>query len=137
GPGNDSLDGGAGDDSLNGGSGADTLIGGDGNDTLDGVATRRLSQTGAPADTLDGGLGNDVFKIDNPNDVLTDAGGVDTVMVHNFSYTLPSGFENLTLFIDDEFGAATGNELDNVIDITHAFKASAFGLAGNDLMTGS
>jgi Ca2+-binding RTX toxin-like protein len=93
--------------------------------------------TDVNVDTMDGGLGNDVFKVDNPNDVLTDAGGIDTVMTHNIAvYTLPSGFENLTFFIDDEFGHANGNELDNIIDVSHAFKATADGMAGNDTLIG-
>jgi Ca2+-binding RTX toxin-like protein len=131
--GNDTLDGGAGNDSLLGGDGIDSLAGGDGNDTLDGWIPVGFMQTDLSADTLNGGLGNDLLKVDNAGDVLLDAGGIDTVMVHNvLNYALAAGFENLTLFIDDEGGTATGNELDNVIDITHAFKGSAFGLAGND-----
>jgi len=45
------------------------------------------------------------------------------------------GFENLTLFYP-KAAAATGNELDNVIDVTHAFRGSAFGMGGNDLLIG-
>src|SRR5262249_15072847 len=139
GVGNDSLDGGAGDDSVIGGAGADTLVGADGNDTLDGWSPPAFASTEPTADTLDGGLGNDVFKIDNPNDVLIDAGGIDTVWTHNIAWTLAPGFENLVINngeteITDRF---TGNDLDNVMDASRGgWNYILDGGAGNDLLIG-
>ena len=138
GAGNDGISGDAGNDSIVGGPGADFMSGGDGNDTLDGFnrPTDRPSSgyNDVDVDTMDGGLGNDTFNVDNPNDVLTDAGGIDTVVARNLHWTLGPGFDNLIVMVDDEFGAGTGNELDNVIDGTHAYKARLEGLGGNDLI---
>src|SRR3954467_7806156 len=102
----DTLVGGSGDDSLWGGDGnftpgsdpGDHFFGGDGNDTLDGT------QHGGSltVDTMDGGLGNDVYFVDNVGDVLTDAGGVDTVNAIDIDWTLGAGFENLN--INNGFG---------------------------------
>src|SRR5687767_10125602 len=76
--GNDTIDGRGGNDFLDGRLGADQLIGGEGNDTLDALSFFRTNE--AP-DTLIGGLGDDRYNVDNPADVLSDAGGIDTVHV--------------------------------------------------------
>lgn len=97
--GNDSLVGGAGDDTLDGLGGNDTLIGNDGDDSLIG---------GSGADSLNGGLGNDIYVV-GTGDVLTDTGGVDTVL-SDVTWTLGAGFENLTLT-----GAAAINGFGNAL----------------------
>jgi len=157
--GNDLLDGGFGNDTINGNSGADTLIGGagndslvggisdafeqgdrfsggDGNDTMDGWGGMRHGGEGV--DTMDGGLGNDLFVVDNPNDVLTDGGGIDTVDARDMSWTLAAGFENLNIRNDvsEGGGIGTGNELDNRMTISFG-SAELRGLAGNDTLIGS
>ncbi len=134
GEGSDHLDGGTGNDSLIGGAGADFLGGGDGNDTLDGWHSLRSLDFDPDIDTLDGGLGNDAFYVDNPGDVLTDAGGIDTVHVRVGDWTLGAGFENLVIY-DQEDGSnlGAGNELDNVIE-SRAWDAILEGRGGNDLL---
>src|SRR3954466_10881374 len=89
--GNDSLTGTQGNDSISGLAGADTLNGLGGNDTLDG---------GVGIDTLNGGLGNDTYIV-TAGDVLSDSGGIDTV-VTDVNWTLGADFENVTI-------AGTGN----------------------------
>jgi trimeric autotransporter adhesin len=101
--GNDSLVGGEGNDTLAGLAGNDTLIGNAGNDSLDG---------GAGTDSLNGGLGDDTYVVTS-GDVLTDAGGVDTV-VTDVSWTLGSDFENVTL-IGTGNVSATGHNGNNVL----------------------
>jgi Ca2+-binding RTX toxin-like protein len=137
--GDDSLDGGAGNDSLVGGAGFDLLVGGDGNDTLDGLFSRNGFNPGeAAVDTMNGGLGDDRYLVDNPNDVLSDAGGIDTVVAFDMDWTLGAGFENLTIANDfGEFGqTGIGNDLDNVMSVTFA-DSRLEGLGGNDTLRGT
>src|SRR5918992_6192290 len=95
------VNGTAGNDSLTGTSSADTLNGFGGNDTLNGLAG---------IDRLDGGAGNDTYIVTS-GDVLVDSGSVDTV-VTDITWTLGSGFENITLTGTGNINA-TGNELNN------------------------
>jgi Ca2+-binding RTX toxin-like protein len=133
GPGNDTINGFGGNDSIDGGQGADSLIGGDGNDTLS--AGFDTSQADGAADTLDGGLGDDVYLVHDDGDtIVSDPGGIDTVVAVNASWTLASGFENLDL--DDSVGSGfngTGNELDNVIR-SASEGGTLDGMGGNDLL---
>jgi trimeric autotransporter adhesin len=151
--GHDRLDGGAGNDSLTGHEGADVLLGGDGNDSLDGGTAFEgndgeetfdpTSGSPLPGDTLDGGLGDDWYWV-QWNDILSDAGGIDTVLTNALEYTLGAGFENLSLtsfgFSDGEGISVrySGNALDNVI--TSGGHTSALdtldGGAGNDTLIG-
>ena len=155
--GDDRLNGGAGNDSLIGNAGADFLRGEDGDDTLDGASgvdrwqiegeptfTSGPDRQPIPGDTLDGGLGNDVFYVQH-NDVIVDAGGIDTVLTDQFEYTLPGGFENLTYqpfgFSDGEgmWVTYTGNALDNTIRVQGLWINSAAALdggEGNDTLDG-
>jgi serralysin len=137
GAGNDRLDGGAGDDSLIGGLGTDVLIGGDGNDTLDGTSNSPFGPgDSGEADTLDGGLGDDTYIV-GPNDViLPDPGGIDTVISLD-SWTLTAGLDNLqiraTPRIDGQ--SATGNELNNVIDVSGLDHVGiVHGMGGDDVI---
>ena len=84
---------------------------------------------------LDGGLGNDVFYVDNDQDVLLDAGGVDKIIAVNRSWTLGAGFENLHLN-DWEESAETGigNELNNVMSF--GWSGRLEGRGGNDTLIG-
>jgi Ca2+-binding RTX toxin-like protein len=144
--GTDRLDGGSGNDSLIGGrfdfepteDGSDVLLGGDGNDTLDGWSARTFDYD-LNVDTLDGGLGNDVFMVDNEGDVLSDAGGVDTVHALNVDWTLADGFENLILGNHNDFRTVgTGNGLDNVLGAPGVgWYAWYRGLGGNDTLWGT
>ena len=144
--GNDTIDGLAGNDALVGSHGADLLRGGDGDDTLDGATdftrdftelTQDANGQPLPGDTLDGGLGNDVFEIQF-NDVIVDAGGIDTVRTDQDVYTLPDGFENLTYqpfeFSDGEgIGVSyVGNALDNTIRVQGLFVNSGADIDGGD-----
>src|SRR3954467_4145453 len=130
----DTINGLGGNDSIRGAAGADSMSGGDGNDTLDGWNHFNSTSIDPAVDTMDGGAGNDTYYVDNGADVLADSGGIDTVNSFNTNWTLGAGFENLVVWIGDEFGSGTGNELDNLIDGTHAYKASLSGMGGNDLI---
>jgi len=138
--GNDSLVGGPGDDTINGLAGNDTLRGLGGDDVLDG---------GAGVDSMDGGLGNDTYvtesiadEFGNGNDSMTDAGGIDTIIVEGGGGTLRSGsgIENLTIrgyAAHPEAADATGNELDNVIRDEGPGATFINGKGGNDTLIGS
>jgi len=102
--GNDSLTGTAGNDSMVGLAGADTLNGLGGDDTLDG---------GTGVDSLSGGLGNDSYIV-TAGDVLTDAGGTDTV-VSDISWTLGGDIENLTMTGTGNL-SVTGNNAANFVN---------------------
>lgn len=164
GSGNDYLDGGFGSDTVNGGSGndylvggyeqpealvgaSDTLIGGDGNDTLDGWSTN-ATWSDAYADYLNGGLGDDYYRVDRFDDVLSDAGGTDSVAA-TISWKLGPGFEKL--FLTQAGLLGIGNGLDNVMsgpsdtriegqggnDYLIVYSSSqAYGGAGNDTIEG-
>ena len=99
------ITGNSGSNYLSGMDGNDTLIGSGGNDTFDG---------GAGADSMVGGSGNDTYFVDNAGDVISDTGGVDTV-VTNTSYTLSAGLEYLTFTGTGTTGTftGTGNSSDN------------------------
>ena len=112
------------DNTLLGNSAANVLVGGDGNDVLDG---------GAGVDSMDGGLGDDKYYI-TAGDVLTDAGGIDTIVTDS-SWTLATGFENLTA-IGTAAVQLEGNNQDNVLvgnDADNYFNPRA----GNDTMIGN
>jgi Ca2+-binding RTX toxin-like protein len=124
--GNDNLDGGLGYDVLDGGFGNDVLSGGDGNDVLIG---------GFGADTMTGGAGNDTYYIDDVNDVIWDAAGIDTVVL-SVSYDISKlgTVENITgtgsaslILTGNAFNNTfTGNDGANIL----------YGGAGNDVLNG-
>src|SRR4051812_16937287 len=135
--GDDSLDGGTGDDSLVGGAGSDQLVGGDGNDTLVGVffSEDPFNHRESAVNTMNGGLGDDLYVVDNQADVLSDSGGIDTVMALDSDWTLAAGFENLTInnSLSEASFTGIGNELDN--SMSTAFAGGRLeGLGGNDTL---
>src|SRR4030095_7882252 len=102
------------------------------------VFPRFLVAGEAGVDTMDGGLGDDLYRVDNANDVLSDAGGIDTVVVFDRDWTLGAGFENLTIrndFSEVPF-TGIGNELDNLMSVTFA-GARFEGRGGNDTLMGN
>ncbi len=115
--GSDTIDGLGGNDSIDGLEGADSLIGGSGNDTLFGGDANFYEGAG---DTLAGGAGDDRYVIGryDANVLLTETGGVDTVVANSGWWTLASGFENLELGFDwtsDGVAFGTGNAANNII----------------------
>lgn len=140
------LDGGAGNDILNGGAGNDTLLGGTGDDTLIG---------GTGNDVLDGGMGNDVYLFDSGfgQDVIADAGGVDSLDFSGFSVGISvnlnlgnasvsggggslsglTAIENVTAGSGDD--TLIGNAADNYLS-GGAGNDNINGLLGNDTLDG-
>ena len=119
----DGIIGGAFNDNLRGNGAANRLEGGAGNDTVDGASGR---------DTLIGGAGNDTYIV-YAGDVLSDSSGTDTV-ISNGSWTLASGFENLTLARTDD-STGIGNSANNVI-IGNSGSNTLRGNGGNDTIEG-
>jgi Ca2+-binding RTX toxin-like protein len=102
---------------LNGNSGANVINGGSG------------------ADTMTGGLGNDSYVIDNVGDIVNESAGAGTDSITvNYTYTLLTNFENLTLSgvlaID-----GSGNSVNNYIRGNSA-NNSLYGLGGTDTLSG-
>jgi Ca2+-binding RTX toxin-like protein len=80
-----------------------------------------------------------VFHIDVEDDVIIDAGGIDTIVVHALpGWTLADGFENLQLFDGEGQGGmfGIGNAANNVIEAVAVKHAQLEGLGGNDLLIG-
>lgn len=114
----------ASDDVLIGDAGSNLLSGGAGNDRLE-TGGSEAPPTTAVTDTLIGGLGDDTYVLHrnvgtyaNARVIISDSGGVDTVVAHSGVWTLGPGLENLTLGFDwtsegEAFGI--GNSLNNVI----------------------
>jgi Ca2+-binding RTX toxin-like protein len=105
---------------LTGNAAGNSLVGGAGADTLDG---------GAGADTMVGGAGNDRFLVDDAGDVVTDTGGIDTVITSVAGVTLGGGLENLVLNAN---AIGVGNALANVLTAGDGNAVLLQGLAGND-----
>lgn len=136
---NDRLFGGGGDDLLAGDSRApfapsgsetneDELYGGNGNDFLIG---------GVGADLLNGGSGDDVYYMVDSEDVIRDAGGIDTVITNMESYALDKQLENLVF---DDNGApinhvGTGSAGNNLM-IGGSANDTLFAGAGSDTLNG-
>ena len=105
-----------------------TITGNAGVNTLDG---------GAGADTLIGGGGNDIYVLDNPGDVIIEAGGGGTDLVRSAATVSIAAFanvENVTL-IGTAAVNATGNALVNVISGNNGDNTLDGG-AGADTMNG-
>jgi serralysin len=84
---------------------------------------------------LNGGLGNDTYLV-TTNDVLVDAGGIDTVVAHE-SWTLAAGFENATFISDSLVIDGFGNDQANVLDgRAVSGQLELFGEGGNDEIFG-
>ncbi len=141
--GNDILYGGDGDDILFSSPNdrysnyADILYGGSGNDTLYG---------GRAYNTLDGGIGDDTYVIVGDRNVYTNIilkdsntiiesanSGIDTVQ-SEYSYTIGSNLENLTL-TGSRLSAGTGNALNNTL-IGNDGNNILDGRAGDDKLNG-
>jgi serralysin len=124
--GSDTLDGADGADTLLGALGADSLFGGEGADSLNGASG---------ADTMIGGHGNDAYVVDELLDVVSESGGsgVDAIFT-GLSFTLATGFENLTLTGGDTV-SGTGNGSANLLVGNNAANSLAGG-GGNDSLRG-
>ncbi len=154
---NDTLTGDNGANSIVGGNGADKLYGGAGTDTLYGDAGNDTLRGEAGADKMYGGAGNDSYYIDDPNDMVLEAGasGTDTIY-SNFNVSLQkddglkfvvlqtSGdIERLTLTGSGNL-SAYGNALNNVVtgnsgnNALRGFQGNdtLYGGAGNDTLRG-
>ncbi|MBF9232012.1 calcium-binding protein [Microvirga alba] len=115
------------------GTGALTLTGNALNNVITGNNAGNVIDGGAGADVMNGGAGNDTYYVDDAGDVITDAGGLDTVMA-SVSFTLTTPLENLTA-VGSAALELTGNNANNtIVGNDGANKLS--GKLGNDLLTG-
>jgi Ca2+-binding RTX toxin-like protein len=83
---------------------------------------------------MNGGSGNDTYFVDSTGDTLTDSSGIDTVR-STVTYTLPTGFEHLTLLGSSAING-TGNTVANTL-IGNAGNNTLSGLGGNDTLNGA
>jgi Ca2+-binding RTX toxin-like protein len=123
------------DNCLIGNIGANKLIGNMGNDTLFGLDGNDTMDGGSGIDTMTGGNGNDVYYAES-TDILNESGftGVDTVIASS-SFSLGSGFENLTLIATADNFDGWGNSLDNKMT-GNAGDNDLYGYEGKDTITG-
>jgi serralysin len=114
---------------------ADILSGGAGDDTLNGLAGSDKLDGAAGADTMNGGAGNDTYYVDNAADVVNEASGQGTDIVHStISYALGANVEigildgttSIDLTGNGLANTLTGNDGDNFL----------YGLAGSDKLIG-
>jgi VCBS repeat-containing protein len=112
--------------SLTGNDLENEIIGGSGADSLDG---------GAGADILRGGLGDDTYYLDDTDDQVIDAGGIDTVITSLDFSIWSSGVENVraaagsgAVYFDGDSGAneLEGSDYNDTLD----------GHGGNDTLIG-
>ncbi|MCW8916772.1 MAG: cadherin-like domain-containing protein, partial [Magnetovibrio sp.] len=118
------------------------------NDTLIGNASNNVLNGGAGNDVMRGGDGDDTYLVNSASDsVVENAGeGTDTVRTY-ISYTLGSNLENLILTDPDSeyaLGAgligsgsgrsASGNSLNNEIEIVSTQGHTAYGYGGDDTL---
>lgn len=116
---------------------ANRMSGGEGDDTLSGLGGNDYLDGGEGDDSMDGGLGNDSYVIDSAGDVVTDAGGIDTIVSDLAATTLTgalAGFENLSALGNVAF-AGTGNALANRL-VGSGLDDTLDGGAGADTMAG-
>ena len=109
--------------------------------SLTGTAGRDFLQGFGGADTMNGGAGSDTYIV-GTGDVLSDGGGVDTV-VTDVNWTLGAGFENVQMIGAGNISAtgnndanlAIGNAGNNYFNMTPLFLVAAlFSLAINTLL---
>ena len=123
---NNSLTGNSGNNALTGGLGNDMLVGNAGNDVLDG-------QDGN--DTMQGGIGHDIYHVDSGSDIVLEAVGAGTDVVHAaISYVLGANVEFLFLTGSANLNG-TGNPLANTLT-GNAGNNTLNGDAGNDILNG-
>ena len=100
------------DNGTSGGGGGGTITGTPGNDSLTGTAGNDTLDGLGGMDTMNGLAGDDTYIV-TAGDVLSDTSGVDTV-VSSASWSLGSGFENLTLTGSAALNVS-GNSAANII----------------------
>jgi Ca2+-binding RTX toxin-like protein len=122
---------------ITGNSGANVLDGGQNNDTLYGGAGNDYLIGGTGNDTMYGGTGDDIYSVEDAGDVVVELSGegTDWVVAYNMDYTLGDNIENLTVS-GTLNNRATGNALDNYINVTSDGDNIIDGGAGNDIMRG-
>jgi Ca2+-binding RTX toxin-like protein len=120
GEGHDKIDGGLHNDTLNGDSGDDLVRGGDGNDSVTGGWGRDTLEGGAGDDALDGGYGNDrltggagndtfVFAAEGGQDVITDFGSGDILLLDNGLWSASHGWLSTQQIVSTFGSVADGN----------------------------
>lgn len=118
------------DDQLYGLNGNDIMFGGAGDDVLsnDNNQGNDYMDGGPGADSMLGGSGSDTYIVDNPGDTVRetnssnfDQGGSE-VVISSVSFSLPTGFETLTLVDgalngtgNSQANAITGNAMNNYL----------------------
>jgi Ca2+-binding RTX toxin-like protein len=121
------------------GANAATGTGNDLDNELFGISHGAYGAVNTGANVLAGGLGNDTYHIDATDTVVEYAGqGIDTVYA-NFSYALTDNVENLVSTHRSQGLVATGNALDNVLDINgqhEVWTGDGNGYGGGDIIDG-
>jgi Ca2+-binding RTX toxin-like protein len=92
--------------------------------TINGNSASNILYGGAGSDTLMGGAGNDTYVVDDLEDTIIDAAGVDLIS-SSITWTLGQAIENLTLTGTGNINA-TGNGLSNILT----------GNSGNNILDG-
>jgi Ca2+-binding RTX toxin-like protein len=101
------------------------LTGSDAPDSFDGVSG---------ADTMIGGKGDDTYRVNSPDDVVTEkAGEGNDRVISTIDYTLGDNVEYLS--IEGSARIGKGNALDNMVFGSGAAEA-LYGFAGNDRLYG-
>ncbi len=131
--GHDQFLGSDGEDWFFGDDGHDTFFGGAGTDRFDAGPGNDLLDGGPGADIMSGASGDDSYVVDNPGDVVNEAGGGNDTVRSWLSYSLGNDVENLVLLGGAVDGV--GNGLANAIT-GNAGTNGIDGLGGADVMIG-
>jgi Ca2+-binding RTX toxin-like protein len=107
-------------DTLVAGAGRDRLYGGIGNDVLEGGGGPDILDGGSGADVMRGGDQSDVYWVDDPGDVVVEAGGSGYDRLHTrVDIVLPGGIEHAVIEGADPVDVV-GNAAANVIEGNYA-----------------
>lgn len=119
-----------------GNAGANQIWGGLGDDILDGGGGDDFFLGGGGDDEMIGGAGNDSYMVDDEGDLVVEAagGGTDIVHVSLAGYTLPTWVENVDLGYASGARTLTANASNNLITASADSALTISGGAGTDTL---